>query len=74
MDLVIDYKGEQFVVEMKIWRGQKYHEDGENQLCGYLSRMHLNKGYMLTCGFNKDKKTGVIRMAVAGKELVEAIV
>ena len=74
MDLVIDYKGEQFVVELKIWDGSKYHEDGEKQLCGYLDRMHLNKGYLLTYSFNKGKKTGVEYRTVEGKKLIEAVV
>lgn len=29
MDLVIDYRGEQFVVELKVWRGNAYNERGE---------------------------------------------
>ena len=36
-DLIIDYLGEQFIIEMKIWRGNVYHEQGEKQLAEYLS-------------------------------------
>ena len=36
MDLVIDYLGERHVVELKIWRGKAYHEEGERQLAAYL--------------------------------------
>lgn len=32
MDLVIYYQGEQSVIEIKIWRGNAYHERGEEQL------------------------------------------
>ena len=74
MDLVIDYKGERFVIELKIWHGPKYHADGEGQLAGYLRRMKLNKGYMLTYSFNKSKQIGVKTVMVEGKELFEAIV
>ena len=74
MDLVIDYKGDQFVIELKIWHGPKYHKDGEEQLCGYLDRLHLNKGYMLTYSFNKTKKVEIARRVVKGKELVELVV
>lgn len=74
MDLVIDYKGEQFVVELKLWRGPQYHADGENQLCDYLEYLHLDKGYLLTYNFNERKATGLTRKTVRGKELVEAIV
>ena len=74
MDLVIDYKGERFVIELKIWHGPKYHAEGEGQLAGYLRRMRLNKGYMLTYSFNKSKQIGVKTVMVEGKELFEAIV
>ncbi|WP_049962697.1 GxxExxY protein [Ruminococcus sp. HUN007] len=56
MDIVIDYHGERFVVELKIWRGVAYHEKGEKQLAAYLEHYHLDKGYLLTYSFNKKKK------------------
>ena len=31
MDVVIDYLGEQFIIELKIWRGNSYNERGEKQ-------------------------------------------
>ncbi|MCD7883995.1 MAG: AAA-like domain-containing protein, partial [Lachnospiraceae bacterium] len=47
MDLVIDYHGEQFICELKIWHGNAYNERGEKQLSDYLDYFHLKKGYML---------------------------
>ncbi|MCD8012569.1 MAG: AAA-like domain-containing protein [Lachnospiraceae bacterium] len=73
-DLVIDYHGEQFVVELKIWRGNSYNERGENQLLDYLNYFHLNKGYMLSFNFNKKKEIGVREIALGDKVLVEAVV
>ena len=29
-DMIIDYLGHQYVIEMKIWRGNAYNERGEN--------------------------------------------
>lgn len=74
MDLVIDYHADEFVIELKIWRGQKYHADGEKQLCRYLESKHLDKGYMLTYSFKKRKETGMERKTVDGKELIEVLV
>ena len=74
MDLVIDYHADEFVVELKIWRGPKYHEDGERQLCGYLDSKHLDKGYLLTYSFNREKKAGVEYKTIDGKELMEVVV
>ena len=30
--MIVDYLGEQFVVELKIWHGNEYNERGEQQL------------------------------------------
>ena len=37
-DIIVDYRGEQFVVETKIWRGNEYNSRGEIQLAGHLLR------------------------------------
>ena len=74
MDLVIDYLGERFVVELKLWNGKAYHEKGEKQLAGYLDSYHLSKGYLLTYRTTHNLKRGLTRVIVDGKELIEAIV
>lgn len=73
-DMIIDYQGEQFVIEMKIWHGDAYHERGEKQLSDYLDYYHLKKGYMLSFNFNKKKKIGVQEIMIGDKVLVEAVV
>ena len=73
-DVIIDYCKEQFVIEMKIWRGNAYHERGEEQLAEYLEYYHLNKGYMLSFSFNKKKQAGVKEIRIGNKVLIEAVV
>ena len=73
-DVIVDYCGEQYVIEMKIWHGREYHDRGEKQLIQYLNDYHLNKGYMLSFNFNKKKQIGVHEIVIEGKTLVEAIV
>ena len=73
-DMIIDYHGEQFVIEMKIWYGDAYHARGEKQLSDYLNYYHLKKGYMLSFNFNKKKKIGVQEIMLGDKVLVEAVV
>lgn len=73
-DVVVDYLGEQFVIEMKIWRGNAYNQRGEQQLGNYLDQYHLKKGYMLSYNFNKHKKLGVHVVRVGDREIVEAVV
>ncbi|WP_330672656.1 hypothetical protein [Acetatifactor muris] len=58
-DVVVDYRGEQFVVEMKIWRGNEYNERGESQLAAYLDYFRRKKGYMLSFNLNKKKLPAV---------------
>ncbi|MCI9359397.1 MAG: 9-O-acetyl-N-acetylneuraminate esterase [Hungatella sp.] len=73
-DVIVDYLGEQFVVELKIWRGNEYNERGEEQLIGYLDYFHQKKGYMLSFNFNKRKEVGVKVIEVGDKVIVEAVV
>lgn len=73
-DVIVDYRGEQFVVELKIWRGNAYNERGELQLSEYLDYYHLKKGYMLSFNFNKRKQIGLKEIAIGDKLLVEAVV
>lgn len=73
-DVIVDYQGEQFIVELKIWRGNTYKERGEKQLLDYLEYYHLRKGYMLSFNFNQKKSTGVQKIFLGDKVLVEAVV
>lgn len=73
-DVIVDYLGEQFVVELKIWHGNEYHERGEEQLTEYLDYYHKKKGYMVSFNFNKKKVTGVKEVRVGDKVIVEAVV
>ncbi|MBQ5451662.1 MAG: hypothetical protein IIT56_01590, partial [Bacteroidales bacterium] len=73
-DMIIDYLGKQYIIEMKIWRGESYNERGEKQLFEYLDYYRINKGYMLSFCFNKNKVSGVNTIKIGGKEIVEAVV
>lgn len=73
-DIIVDYRGEQFIVELKLWHGQEYNNRGEKQLSEYLDFYHLNKGYLLSYNFNKHKKVGVNEVRIGDKVLIEAIV
>ena len=75
MDVVIDYLGKQYVIELKIWRGNAYNERGEDQLCRYLEYFDLQEGYLLSFCFNKNKQSGLLPpVEINGRTLVEAIV
>lgn len=73
-DMIIDYLGQQYIIEMKIWHGNTYNERGEKQLSDYLEYYHVDKGYMLSFNFNKNKKIGVKEVVLGEKLLIEAVV
>ena len=73
-DVIVDYLGKQFIVELKIWHGHEYNERGEEQLAGYLNYFRQKKGYMLSFHFNKKKEAGVKEITVGDKTIVEAVV
>lgn len=73
-DLIVDYRGEQFLIEMKIWRGKEYNIRGERQLAGYLDDYHLSTGYMISFNFNRNKQIGVREITTDGKTFIEAVV
>ena len=73
-DVVVDYLGKQYVIELKIWRGEAYNERGEQQLAEYLDYFHLKTGYMLSFCFNKQKQPGIHEVKVGDRTIIEAIV
>ena len=74
MDLVIHYLGKRYVIEMKIWHGDRYNAKGEEQLLDYLSAYGLDTGYLLSFSFNKNKKPGVEAVHIGDKVVYEGIV
>ena len=73
-DVIVDYGGEQIVVELKLWHGNAYNLRGEAQLLDYLEYYHLDKGYMLSFNFNKHKEIGIKEITINSKTLIEAVV
>ncbi len=73
-DMIIDYLGTQYIIEMKIWRGESYNERGENQLFDYLDFYHADKGYLLSFCFNKNSKPEARTISQDGREIVEVVV
>ena len=74
MDLVIHYLGRRYIIEMKIWHGERYNEEGERQIMGYLDRFGLDTGYLLSFSFNKAKRPGVEIVHIGNKTIYEGIV
>ena len=73
-DIIVDYRGKQFVIELKIWHGEEYNRRGEKQLFDYLKYYKQKKGYLLSFNFNKQKKTGIHELLYDGKNILEVVV
>ena len=56
MDVVINFLDDQYIVELKIWRGDEYDRKGHGQLIGYMDKKSLTEGYLLTFDFRVNKK------------------
>ncbi len=72
-DIVVDYLGRQYVIELKIWRGDRYNESGEKQISDYLDYFGLDIGYMLSFNFNKKKEVGVKKVQIGDRTVYEAV-
>lgn len=76
MDVVISYGGCEYIVELKIWRGQKYRQEGLAQLEGYLDSRSSRKGYLVSFSFNKHKtyEQNKVILENSHKEVYEIVI
>ena len=75
MDLVVTYGSEEFIIELKIWRGEKYEEQGRDQLASYLATRGSKDGYLVTFDFSqKRKKTEPHWIENNGKRIFEVTI
>lgn len=73
-DVIIDFRGKQYIIELKIWHGLEYNHRGEEQLIEYLDSYKLKRGYMVSYNFNKNKEVGINKVLLGDKVLIEAVV
>ena len=75
MDLVVTYDKQEYIVELKIWHGDKYEELGRDQLSGYLATRGMDEGYLVTFDFSKNKQEAEPQwIQWNGKRIFEVIV
>lgn len=76
LDVVVDYNRQQFILEMKIWRGEAYENDAFRQLADYLTSKNATTGYLLTFDFRggKSKKPKAEWVKYEDKQIFDVIV
>ena len=52
---VVDFEGQQNIVELKLWRGDVAHELAYEQFLGYMDSKNAQEGFLLTNDFRKQK-------------------
>ncbi|AWI04884.1 AAA family ATPase [Clostridium drakei] len=77
-DIVVTYNKEMYILELKRWNGQEYHQKGLVQLGEYLEQYGLDEGYLLIFDFRKlNNELGKLKEATVTignrkKNIVEA--
>jgi hypothetical protein len=67
LDMVITFDNKKYIIELKIWRGKAYHQEGIKQLCSYLDVQNETTGYLLI--YDLRKESGLIEK----KEIIQKI-
>ncbi len=71
LDVVITFGSHSYIIELKIWHGEKKHQKGLQQLYGYLERTGHERGYLIIFDLTKkgQKTWKQDRIQVDGKEI-----
>lgn len=76
MDIVVFYERQEYIVELKIWHGEKYRKKGLEQLEKYMDSRKTGNGYLVSFSFNQ-KKEGLVReieLADSGGKIYEVVI
>lgn len=74
MDIIVFYGSEEHIIELKIWRGEKYEEKGIEQLAHYLNYRGQKKGYLLSFCDNQTSPREGKTITYNDSEIVEVII
>jgi hypothetical protein len=74
IDLLVQYKREEYIIELKIWRGEAYERKAFDQIAGYVKARHGRIGYVVSfCDLQTAPRQGGI-FTHDGIEVHEVIV
>lgn len=69
-DVVITYGNRKYIIELKIWRGEEYHQKGIRQLDRYLELESADEGYLVVYDKNVHKQYRVELIRAQDREIL----
>ena len=69
LDIVVTYFQHRYIIELKRWYGEKYHQRGLEQLCNYLDNYGIDEGYLVIFEHAKEKTWEQEWLEVQGKRI-----
>ena len=69
LDVVITFFQHKYIIELKMWYGQKTHEAGLLQLVDYLDRQNQDKGWLVIFEHQRKKTWGKKAIKKQGKNV-----
>ena len=55
LDIVATYNEHKYIIELKRWYGESYHQKGITQLTDYLTVQGVQSGFLVIFEYNKTK-------------------
>jgi hypothetical protein len=76
MDIVVDFGIDEFIIELKLWKGEQQEQKAYNQLLGYMESRKAVTGYLLIFDFSNDikKQKKAEWIEIDSKRIFEVIV
>jgi hypothetical protein len=74
MDVLVFYGHKEYVIELKIWHGEQYEQDGVRQLANYLQSRGQTAGWLVSfCDLQRTPREGRM-LAIDGLLINETII
>jgi hypothetical protein len=76
MDVVLDYGENQYIIELKLWRGEAAHERAFTQILNYMNAKNADNGYILTFDLRQkeNRQPKAEWITVEGKQIFDIVV
>ncbi len=69
LDVVITFFEHKYIVELKRWYGEQFHQEGLQQLADYLDRQNAQKGYLVIFEQRTEKSWRKESISHQGKDI-----